>query len=80
VSVSSVPRVVGHVRSAASVRRGNTLDGQHRWLSRPWAPSNRDGGPVPPSAPFYEDHGVPGLSRWEEGRFPADQAAEVEAE
>ena len=80
MSVSSVPRVVGYVRSSASDRRGDSLDGQHRWLSRPWAPSNCDGGPVPPAAPFSEDHGVPGLSRWEERRFLADQAAEVEAE
>ena len=80
MSVSSVPRVVGYVRSSVSDRRGNSLDGQHRWMSRPWAPTNGDGGPVPPAAPFYEDHSGPGLSRWEDRRLLADQAAEVEAE
>src|SRR4051794_5380772 len=63
MSVSSVSRVVGYVRVAASDQERQAPDSQRERLRRPsFASIGRDS--LPPASRFYEDAGVSGLSRW----------------
>jgi DNA invertase Pin-like site-specific DNA recombinase len=64
MSVSSVPRVVGYVRSATTDQRGYSLGRQRERLAEPWQ-SFSNSEVIPPATRFYEDDGVSGLSRWQ---------------